>query len=1337
MRSAGKTSVSNRTARRPLALSLEPRLLFDGAVAASLTEAAVAEAASDTPQEAPQAADVAASSGTADTRPAIAFVDSRLPDYSQLAAAVAPGTEVVILDARQDGLQQIADYLQGRSGIETIHLLSHGSAGRLVLGATDLDARTLDTRAADLAALGRALSAGGDLLLYGCQVAEGEAGRAFVNALVALTGADVAASTDWTGASHLGGNWTLEYAAGEIGRDTILGAANAMTYDQLLSLNSAPTDIMLANTTIAENSIPPANVGTLTTIDPDAGDVFTYQVVGGADQAAFEIVGNTLRFTASTTLNYEAKASYSVTIRTTDGGGLSHDKTFTISITDLNEGPTSVALASQSLSSSTATAGAVVGTLTANDPDPADTHIFSLAMGNGTNDADNGKFAVVGNTLRVGASALSAGTYRVLVRGTDPGGYYVNQALTIVISAANEAPALTLDSGSASFVENGNAITISPGATVSDSEGNWNGGHVTLSLTANGSNSDLLGLDTQGAVSLSGTTVSVGGLAIGTLSAGSGTFDGATVSGSSTASLVVTLNANATDAHVQALVRALVFANTSEDPSGATRTLSVTVADNAASGGATTATREVTVIPVNDAPTLSGPPHALPATDEDTASTPITVATLLAAFSSGDIDGDTLGIAVTSVTGDGQWQYSADGTTWTGLGQPSVSEAILLDPTTQLRYLPVGAAEAAATLGFVAWDRSTGSASATSSPSSADASVQGGTTAFSSTAATVQIRVDAVNDAPVLADTPLALTLDWNLGLPSGASGIALGELLGGASDPDGDTPLGIAITGSDETLGQWYYTTDGGNTWLAVGAVSAGNALHLADDGNTRLYLAPQPNTAGDVGNALTFVAWDRSAGTAGGRSALVAGSVSTASDSLSISIVETPVAPELTPAGPSFSTIDEDATANPGQTVASLLGAQVSDPNSGALQGIAITAADAGRGHWEYSLDGSSWVALGAVSDASALLLRAVDYLRFVPDGEDADSASITYRAWDQSGATAGQQGSQADARTHGGASAFSSASDTATLTVTAINDAPTLASAATPLPDTRENAPSTAFGTGDLLLAASYRDVDSGALAGVAITGLSGSGRWQFSVDGGTSWRDIGGVSETRAALFDATTQLRYLPAEQGAETATLQFVAWDRTTGTASDAGSLATADASLRGGATAFSTLQATATLAVTESPGAPATHAGDPQYLSTPSPFSAPPDSAWAPTLPDVPPAASPSPMAYPSLLEAGSLGSGLPTSTALFQRDAGALAGSFLAQIFASHGAGPAAGGPDPLDHSTLAELFRRAAAEPAAQGGAPSLDQQLKALGEGEQKALRTLTAALSSPAWTLMGR
>jgi ELWxxDGT repeat protein len=103
--------------------------------------------------------------------------------------------------------------------------------------------------------------------------------------------------------------------------------------------NEAPTDIRLSNRFIAENAGVNATVGTLSTIDPDADDSFTYTLVsgtGGSDNAAFNISGNQLRATAG--LDFEAKSNYTVRVRSTDQGGLWTEKVFTITVTDVAEG---------------------------------------------------------------------------------------------------------------------------------------------------------------------------------------------------------------------------------------------------------------------------------------------------------------------------------------------------------------------------------------------------------------------------------------------------------------------------------------------------------------------------------------------------------------------------------------------------------------------------------------------------------------------------------------------------------------------------------------------------------------------------------------------------------------------------------------------------------------------------------------------------------------------------------------------------------------------------------------------------------------------------------------
>jgi hypothetical protein len=67
-------------------------------------------------------------------------------------------------------------------------------------------------------------------------VAEGAQGLSFVEHLAALTGADVAASSDLTGAAEQGGDWVLESSLGNI--QTV--ALHPDAYSAVLT-NTAPT----------------------------------------------------------------------------------------------------------------------------------------------------------------------------------------------------------------------------------------------------------------------------------------------------------------------------------------------------------------------------------------------------------------------------------------------------------------------------------------------------------------------------------------------------------------------------------------------------------------------------------------------------------------------------------------------------------------------------------------------------------------------------------------------------------------------------------------------------------------------------------------------------------------------------------------------------------------------------------------------------------------------------------------------------------------------------------------------------------------------------------------
>ena len=147
--------------------------------------------------------------------------------------------------------------------------------------------------------------------------------------------------------------------------------------------------------------------------------------------------------------------------------------------------------------------------------------------------------------------------------------------------------------------------------------------------------------------------------------------------------------------------------------------------------------------------------------------------------------------------------------------------------------------------------------------------------------------------------------------------------------------------------------------------------------------------------------------------------------SDSVDVPITVSAVndAPILDNSGfMSLTTITEDDVANDGNLVSEIIasagGDRITDPDAGALEGIAISSFDASRGTWQYDT-GSGWTDVGTVSFGQSLLLGANDRLRFVPDGTDSDTAFITFAAWDQ---TSGTAGTKVDASSFGGATAFS---------------------------------------------------------------------------------------------------------------------------------------------------------------------------------------------------------------------------------------------------------------------------------------------------------------------------
>ena len=147
-------------------------------------------------------------------------------------------------------------------------------------------------------------------------------------------------------------------------------------------------------------------------------------------------------------------------------------------------------------------------------------------------------------------------------------------------------------------------------------------------------------------------------------------------------------------------------------------------------------------------------------------------------------------------------------------------------------------------------------------------------------------------------------------------------------------------------------------------------------------------------------------------------------------------------TSGSPSFGSIGPNFSNNNGLTVTALLasGASITDADPFAMRGIAVTGVDNTQGAaWQYSTASvPSWTAFGSVTNSTARLLvaDANTRIRFVPGAGYSGISSISFRAWDQ---TSGNNTTLANISGSGGTTAFSSAVDTAAITVVGVPGTP----------------------------------------------------------------------------------------------------------------------------------------------------------------------------------------------------------------------------------------------------------------------------------------------------------
>ena len=202
------------------------------------------------------------------------------------------------------------------------------------------------------------------------------------------------------------------------------------------TLNGPPTGLAIDHDTILESSGGGTLIGSFSATDPNAGEAFQYQIIGG--DGRFTIVDGKLLLASGVNLDFETEPTITLNIRVTDRAGNSYQKPVTIHVLDVNETPHDLTLTGSSVAENAP--GAVIGTVSALDPDHGDTLTYSVS---------DSRFEIVSGALKLKSGVSldheSEPHVTLTLTATDSGGLTTHQTVTINVGDVNEAPySLTL-----------------------------------------------------------------------------------------------------------------------------------------------------------------------------------------------------------------------------------------------------------------------------------------------------------------------------------------------------------------------------------------------------------------------------------------------------------------------------------------------------------------------------------------------------------------------------------------------------------------------------------------------------------------------------------------------------------------------------------------------------------------------------------------------------------------------------------------------------------------------------------------------------------------------------
>ncbi|MBD2843552.1 Ig-like domain-containing protein, partial [Erythrobacter rubeus] len=573
------------------------------------------------------------------------FIDTSVDNYQELVKTWEGRGTIVLVDSDADGVEQILTALAGERNIAAIHIVSHGEEGLFWLGDTLVNNDTLTGELAQFfAAIGSKLTIDGDILIYGCEVGEDQAGQELLDSLAAITGADIAASIDDTGTILRGGNWILERHLGFVDVE----ALTAENWYGLLAPTaiSAPDDSLTVRdengNILSQGATGFTAFGRFSPLVP-AGGTATWDNVGTLSGQAISLRATVVSISSGDGIRFERP------------GVLSDDPTFAI----FAGGPTSenvqIEILWEAFFTATGAPAEIDVNFTVADIDGAgnvprsrefvtvDTDaLSSFQAANGSNvlfDTSIPGEVTASGTQNEGGGVPSAARFNWVETSNWTITYNLvpTAASNAIFSHDGDAdinlgnggttvsiPRLDLDDNDSTtagssylgtFVENGPAVAVvDSDVTVTNPNGNVRG--ATITLTNPQSGDELL---------VNGSTAASGSL-------------GGAISYTRTATeIIITGNGNA--AAYEAALRAITFQSLGERPSEVDRVIEIGFENASLSSNIAVSTIQVTE--VNDPPTaVNGSQQT---TDEDT---PITNINVLG----NDFDGDGDSLTVISAS---------------------------------------------------------------------------------------------------------------------------------------------------------------------------------------------------------------------------------------------------------------------------------------------------------------------------------------------------------------------------------------------------------------------------------------------------------------------------------------------------------------------------------------------------------------------------------------------------------------------------------------------------------------------------------------------------------------